>query len=217
MPYTGRVRSGGIVKIARPYPHIFHLSAPRLPGILGEVDLAFHFLRFQEHYESPRFKGSVFSWGAYVAWYKQARGSFSYPWDWSGFNFPGQTLGPFRRGAFDPLTRREKALLTLLAGVTDQDYVIATFEDDKGSLDHELAHAFWHLDPAYRAAIEAILAGADHARQKAALAEGDGYDPAVFLDEIQACAVQGHRDFAPDKGRRAQIRALFKARCAKLK
>lgn len=180
--------------------------------MLGDVDMAFHFLRFQEHYESPGFKGTVFSWGDYVAWYKRARGSFSYPWDWSGFNFPGYILRPFREGAFNPLTRREKALLQVLAAVDDRDYVIGTFEADQSSVDHELAHAFWHLDPAYRSSVEGILEGADLAPQKLALAEGDGYDPTVFLDEIQACAVEGHREFAPDAGRRAKIRSVFRAR-----
>ncbi len=199
--------------LTHPYPHIFHLHFPHHPSLLGEVDMAFHFLRFQEHYESPGFKGTVFTWAQYVAWYKQARGSFSYPWDWAGFNFPGHILRPFREGRFDPLTRREKALLQVLEAVTDQDYVIGTHEDFADSLDHELAHAFWHLDPAYRAAVEAVLQGGDYRRQEAALAEGSGYDPVVFLDEIQACAVEGARDCAPDKGRRKRIREIFRARC----
>jgi hypothetical protein len=198
--------------VARPYPGIFQLEFQAWPGALGEVDLAFHLLRFQEHYESPRFKGLIFSWSEYVAWYKEVRGSFSYPYDWSGYNFPAAILGPFRQGAFDPLTVREKAVLQALEGARDGDYVIATWTGDGGSLDHEFAHAFWHLDPAYRRAVELVLEGGDYQRQEAALADGDGYDPQVFRDEIQACAVEGHSDFAPDAARRAKIRELFRAR-----
>lgn len=195
-----------------PYPHIFHLQFPETDSTLGDVDMAFHFLRFQEHYESPRFKGSIFSWAQYVAWYKDARGSFSYPYDWAGYNFPGHILTPFRQGAFDPLTRREKAMLKALEGVTDQDYVIGSMGSDLESLRHELAHAFWHLDADYRARVQAVLAGGDYRRQEAALAEGDGYDPSVFQDEIQACAVEGYDETAPDAERRKKIRVIFEER-----
>ena len=200
-------------KLLRPYPHVFHVIFPDRPGVLGDVDMAFHFLRFQEHYEGPGFKGTVFTWRQYVAWYKSVRGSFSYPYDWAGFNFPGATLRPFRQGAFSPLTRRETALLEGLHQVNDEDYVIGTFASDTESVEHELAHAFWHLDPRYRSGVEAILAGGDYRSQMAALAEGDGYDSSVFLDEIQACAVEGGQDYSPDQARRQQIRALFKLRC----
>ena len=202
-------------EVSRPYAHILHLQFPDRPGMLGDVDMAFHFLRFQEHYESPKFKGTVFSWAQYVAWYKSARGGFSYPWDWAGYNFPGHILKPFRAGAFDPLTRREQAMLKALEAAGDQDYVIGSLGSDLGSLKHELAHAFWHLDGDYRAKVQAVLAGGDYRSQEAALAEGDGYDPSVFQDEIQACAVEGYAETAPDAERRKKIRAIFKERSAR--
>ena len=180
------------------------------------MDLAFHFLRFQEHYESPGFKGTVFSWAQYVAWYKRARGAFSYADDWGGFNFPGVVLAPFRAGAFDPLTRRERALLAALAAVGPQDYVIGTHDEDPEALAHELAHAFWHLDPAYRARAQAILAGGDYRRQQARLALGEGYDPMVYDDEIQACAIDGDVACAPDAARCGALRALFASTQARL-
>ena len=205
----------GAFTLSQPYPHIIHLQFSEMDSILGDVDMAFHFLRFQEHYESPRFKGTIFTWAQYVAWYKSARGSFSYPFDWAGYNFPGHILTPFRQGAFDPLTRREQAMLKALEGVTDQDYVIGSLGSDLGSLKHELAHAFWHLDADYRSQVQAVLAGGDYRSQEAALAEGDGYDPSVFQDEIQACAVEGYRETAPDAERRKKIRAIFKERQAR--
>jgi hypothetical protein len=196
-------------RIQHPLPGVWHLVFPERPGSMGLVDMAFHFLRFQEHYESPGFKGTVFGWAAYVRWYRLQRGSFSYPSDWNGFNIPGSMLRPFREGSFDPLTRREKVLLQALSEVRDDDYVIGTQEGDAGSLDHELAHALWHMDPRYRREVEAILEGGDYSRQEAALGEGSGYDPLVFRDEIQACAVDGHEDYAPDQGRSAAVRRLF--------
>jgi hypothetical protein len=202
--------------VTQPYQGLYHVVFPLHGGIAGEVDLAFHFLRFQEHYESPGFKGTVFTWAQYVAWYKQVRGAFTYADDWGGFNIPGAILTPFRQGAFNPLTRREQALLRALSAVRPQDYVIGTHAEDPEALAHELAHAFWHLDPAYRAAAQAILAGGDHRRQHALLAIGEGYDPMVYDDEMQACAVDGDRDYAPDPRRSAAIRSLFEAAQSRL-
>jgi hypothetical protein len=195
--------------LSRPFRGVFHLQFPMREGMLGDVDMAFHFLRFQEHYESPGFKGTVFGWADYVRWYKKVRGEFSYPWDWGGYNFPGGILTPFRQGRFDPLTSREKALLAALKDVGPGDYVIGTYEGDDEGLAHELAHAFWFLDADYQREVRAILAGGDFGAQEAALAAGEGYDRQVFLDEIQACAVDGAPEHAPDKERAAAIRAAF--------
>jgi len=194
--------------VVQPFAGVFYVRFPQRPGLLGEVDLAFHFLRFQEHYESPGFKGRVFSWAQYVAWYRQVRGYFSYPWDWAGYNFPGRMLEPFRSGAFDPLTRRERALLDALAQVRPGDYVIGTLDQDAGALQHELAHACFELDPLYRERVLAALAGGDYSRQAESLAEGEGYDPQVHLDEIQAHAVEGG-ELGPGARRSALIREAF--------
>ena len=204
-------------RVSQPYQGLYHVVFPLRPGRVGEVDLAFHFLRFQEHYESPGFKGTVFSWAQYVAWYKRVRGAFSYPDDWGGFNIPGKILTPFRGGAFDPLTKRERALLEALKDVQPQDYVIGTLDEDPEALAHELAHAFWHLDGAYRAQALAILAGGDYRRQHARLASGEGYDPMVYDDEIQACAIDGDADCAPDAPRCEALRELFEATQARLR
>lgn len=195
--------------LSRPYQGVFHVQFPNSPGLLGDVDMAFHFLRYQEHYESPGFKGTVFTWAAYVVWYKKVRGEFSYPWDWGGYNFPGSILTPFRQGAFDPLTSREQALLAALKDVGPQDYVIGTYEGDTEGLAHELAHAFWFLDGDYQREVRGILKGGDYALQEKALAAGEGYDPQVFLDEIQACAVDGAPEHAPDEARAWAIREVF--------
>ena len=53
-------------------------------------------MRFQEHYESPEFTGTVFTVGAFRKWYAETYGAFTYASDWSGFNIPGTVLEPFR-------------------------------------------------------------------------------------------------------------------------
>ena len=203
--------------VSRPCAGVFHVQFAPRPGLLGEVDLAFHFLRFQEHYESPGFKGRVFTWAQYVAWYRAVRGVFSYPWDWDGYNFPGHILEPFRNGDFDPLTQRERALLEALNGVGPSDYVIGTWTGDPAAVDHELAHACWALDRGYQDRVRAVLAGGDYGKQRDALGAGEAYDPEVFLDEIQACGVEGYEDYAPDEGRRGLIREAFHESLERLK
>jgi hypothetical protein len=55
-------------------------------------NLAMHFLRYQEFYESPsaKFRGKAFSIFEYMNWYqkKYGKGIFSYPKDWIGYNMP---------------------------------------------------------------------------------------------------------------------------------
>ena len=42
------------------------------------------FLRFQEHYESPEWKGKIFTDGQFRAWYSEKYGANTYERDWSG-------------------------------------------------------------------------------------------------------------------------------------
>jgi hypothetical protein len=195
--------------LKRPAEGVWWLHFKSGEGLVSQVDPAFHLLRFQEHYESPGFKGRVFTWAEYVAWYKVQRGAFSYPWDWAGYNFPGPILVPFRRGDFNPLTKRERAVLEALAEMPPEGYVVATQGRDPNARRHEFAHAFWYLDRAYRDEVKAILDGGDYRRQEARLAEGNGYDSSVFLDEIQACAVAGDRHASPGPRRAKAITRAF--------
>ena len=43
-----------------------------------QYELAATFLRVQEHYESPKFHGRVFSLEQYMDWYAADRGNFTY-------------------------------------------------------------------------------------------------------------------------------------------
>jgi len=55
-------------------------------------------LRFEEYYESPRFKGRIFTFDEYRKWYVKnspkgkKTGRFTYYSDWSGFNIPSYAL-----------------------------------------------------------------------------------------------------------------------------
>ena len=92
-------------------PHIHLLSFDT------QHDLTSTFLRFQEHYESPRFKGEVFTLDEFQDWYIKnspngiETGKFTYHTDWNGFNIPSHILKPFYEGKFDPLSFDEQAIL----------------------------------------------------------------------------------------------------------
>src|SRR4249920_176504 len=77
----------------------------------SQYELASTFLRIQEHYESSRFRGRVFTLEQYMDWYAARFGAFTYFEDWSGFNVPSTAFEPFYRGRFDPLLRKEARLL----------------------------------------------------------------------------------------------------------
>lgn len=147
--------------------------------------LAKTLLRFQEHYDSIRFRGKVFTHEEFREWYVKDVGAFSYHEDWSGFNLPSSALEPFLTGAFDPLTPEEQAFLSLFRGRKEPFYIIATATGDITLMKHELAHAFFALDPDYREEVLRILHTIDRTQLEAYL-EDESYHPDVWEDEMHA-------------------------------
>ncbi len=118
------------------------------------------FMRFQEHYESPKYKGKIFSRRQFKNWYKKSRNSeiFTYETDWTGFNFPSRILKPFYDGKFDPLIDCEKQLLECFKNMKDDKfYVIGTLPCDKNILIHEISHGLWDCNENYRREQKEIL------------------------------------------------------------
>ncbi len=163
------------------------------PGIIhlkfnNHNELTKTFLRFQEHYESPKFRGKIFTLAEFKRWYKADRKSktFTYYTDWSGFNIPSKVLVPFKSGLFDPLSSREKRLLDALSLDKGKFYIIGTYESkSSGTLDHEIAHALYYTDKNYKAEIDKALKGVDFSpiRKKLMLM---GYCKEVLPDETHA-------------------------------
>jgi hypothetical protein len=143
------------------------------------------FLRVQEHYESPEFHGRVFSLEQYLDWYAGQHGNFIYYQDWSGFNVPSTAFAPFYAGAFDPLTRKEKRLLALFAGLSGRFYVIGIYEGRGSTLTHELAHALFFTDDDYRTKVREAMRPYDTRTLEQQIAKA-GYARHVIEDEIQA-------------------------------
>ena len=97
-------------------------------------ELAATFLRFQEHYESRRFRGRVFTLEQFMDWYAATFGAFTYYQDWSGFNVPSIALAPFYAGRFDPLLEKERRFLAHFAGERAPFYVIGVADGSNSAV-----------------------------------------------------------------------------------
>jgi len=176
-------------------------------------ELAATFLRFQEHYESPRFRRRVFTLEEFVDWSVRANGAFTYYDDWSGFNVPSWALEPFRAGRFDPLHARERRLLELFGGETEPFYVIGALgagaAPERATLEHELAHGLYAMKLAYRRAVRACLRDLDTRALERHLREL-GYCRQVVPDEVHAYVLTERPTWERDPTRLAPVRRRLK-------
>jgi hypothetical protein len=157
----------------------------------SQYALASTFLRFQEHYESIRFRGRVFSLEDYMDWYAKRFGAFTYYEDWTGFNVPSTALAAFYSGRFDPLLRKERQLLRLFTKVRTPFYVIGLHTDR--DLRHEIAHALFFMRPGYRREVRAAMRSYDTSAVRRRLTSL-GYHRRVLDDEVHAYVLAGGND-----------------------
>lgn len=124
--------------------------------------LAETFMRFQEYYESPEFKGKVFTVEEFAHWYASKYGAWTYSKDWYGFNIPSKVLEPFRSGQFDPLTAHEQKLLEVCRNASGNFYVIGVTPGADyftETVKHEFVHGAFHVNQNYRKEVVACLEG----------------------------------------------------------
>jgi hypothetical protein len=178
-----------------------------------QYELTATFLRVQEHYESPRFHGRIFSLEQYMDWYAARHGNFTYYQDWAGFNVPSTAFQPFYDGKFDPLSEKEKRLLRLFKGLRQRFYVIGIYDSGASkSLTHEIAHALYFTDAAYREAVRKEMRAYDTSALAKQIAKA-GYARHVIPDETQAYLVQSSGGIGNSKRLaplRRKLRALFR-------
>lgn len=186
----------------------------------SEEDLARHFVRFQEHYESPVWRGRIFSLDEYARWYTETHGEWSYYQDWFGFNLPSFVLKPFRDGLFDPLSAEEQALLALFQGREDDFYVIGS--QDANSLEHEVAHGLFATVPSYQEeASRIVLANREALASVFEYVAKRQYHEVTHVDEVHAYAgvdyqlMQKKAVPVPESVHQA-LRALFDATTRRL-
>ena len=140
-------------------------------------------IRFQEHYEGPKYAGQIFTLGQYREWYAGRFGSFSYYSDWDAYNCPDSAFLEFIKGTFDPLTWDEREIVEILRYKKPPYYVVAT-EGTEG-LEHETCHAMYYLNEDYRKAVNKVVNKSNFKQLKKYLLE-KGYREEVLKDEYNA-------------------------------
>jgi hypothetical protein len=178
-----------------------------------QYELTATFLRFQEHYESPKFHGKIFSLETYMDWYAKTYGNFTYYSDWSGFNLPSSTFKAFYDGKFDPLSEKEQAFLRLFENETGSFYVIGVYGDGDGALIHEKAHALFSVDDEYKKQSLKLIRKFDTDDLRETLLQ-EGYTKHVLDDEVQAYMVEGLKSVTDQRFKilRKEMKSLYKER-----
>jgi hypothetical protein len=174
-------------KVKKILPQVYHLQ------FNNRKDLTSTLLRFEEFYESPKFRNKVFSMNDFYFWYKTTRDNkkFSYLTDWSGFNFPSYVFQPFWNEEFENLSTRENAVLKKFPKSKNKFYIIGTFKNKSNIKDellvfkHEVAHALYYLDSSYRKNVSKILKDLNSKPIHKYLKKL-GYHEAVLEDETHA-------------------------------
>jgi len=151
------------------------------------------FLKFQEFYESPEFKGKFFTLNEYIDWYKTTTdtGEFTYYDDWGGFNFPSRILKEFKSGGFfyDGLTPDELFIANVLNMIEGDFYVIASSgKINKRVFLHEKTHAIYYFNEEYRNEVNKVIDAfdKDFIKYSSNALTSRGYDDEFVYDEINA-------------------------------
>jgi hypothetical protein len=166
-----------------------------------EYDLAMTFCRYQEFYESPKFKGQYFKMDDFMKWYakEHGNGAFTYPADFNGFNIPGKVLERIMRRMtlqpFDYKTKYDYVMGSIVCKILKRNqkwdfYLIGvhTEKKDPSTTRHEIAHGLYHLRPEYRKQVEKLLrqVPSDVKKSLKEKLKARGYTHHVFNDEMQA-------------------------------
>lgn len=180
-------------------------------------DLAAVFMRFQEYYESPEFKGRVFSVDDFFHWYTGKFGSFSYSKDWYGFNIPGTVLAPFKNGDFNPLTPGEQRLIDFCSGIDESSYIIGatpSAEYFKETIQHEFVHGVFYTNSEYRREVASCINDFNIQTVRNGLLKM-GYCGDVVIDETNAYilvepdTIQQYSSVGSTKKLREQLDKIF--------
>lgn len=177
---------------------VYHITTETL------YELASTFMRFQEFYESPfkEIRGHFFTHEQYMDVHVNSSkrsgkddAKFTYFEDWAGFNVPGNVFNSFL-GKFpkQKLWKKEQNLINLIRtktknNTTSKFYVIGTSASEHlSTIDHELSHAWFYLDPKYKREMLKILRKfPETAKDQLRIdLKKDGYAVEVYNDEMIA-------------------------------
>ena len=184
-----------------------------------QVQMAEAVFRFQEHFESPKFKNKIFTRDEFKQWYFKENNTTEFTYtEVDAFNFPSNILKPFFAGQFAPLNPAEKSLLELFSHMPENFYVTMSVKGgDPSGFEHEMSHALYFLDREYHDRVNAVLAKYDLTLLKKFIFEELGdYHPDVLHDEAHAWLLHNEKDLrtegfdtAPLLELRKELRAIY--------
>lgn len=170
--------------------------------------LAMSFLRPQEFQESPEFHGQSFDLEDYMEWYSlnvsSKKYSFTYPYDWSGFNVSGKTVYHWwkKNHLSSVFTNRERALFGNYINKCIDDlghstlYFIGLLDNKKSRsvLQHELCHAMFGTCTEYHDKVMDVIKCDMDWHEKDIIYQwlcDKGYAQNVLYDELHAYVMTG--------------------------
>lgn len=176
-------------KLKQVNPGIFMIS------VKDRYNRAMLFCRVQEFYESPntKFRGKPFSIWDYIEWYSRDNGGFTYPFDWSGFNFPLEVAERCYQissieNKYDEIFINIIQDIKSIVGDNKKSYIIGIDESQQSDYKHEMCHAFYYLNNNYKKEANRILSGIDKKTFNTMCKNllKMGYTKKVLKDEVQA-------------------------------
>ena len=173
-------------------PRVFAVVVP------DRYHRAMLFMRVQEYYESPnpKFRGKKsFNIWEYIEWYSRKNNdSFSYAAHWTGFNFPLGVALKCYDTLEDMYTPYDEIMTKIVWDIYEMNkdsakaYIIGVADLTSITFQHELCHAYYHINKKYKKEVDAITESIEpkiYKRMCKNLTDM-GYTEQVFYDEVQA-------------------------------
>jgi hypothetical protein len=179
------------ITVSNPYPNCLLLEFEK------KKDLTLTFFRVQEYYESNKeeLHGEIFSVEKFIETMMDDDGNIDYFSYWDGFNIPSTVYEKwcYRKGIFNT-TKREEILDKIIRKNTDPScnyYIIGCMKGETDTINHEIAHAMYNLNPEYKAATNNLTENFKHEFSELYGNIKDslismGYNDSVLMDEVQA-------------------------------
>jgi hypothetical protein len=147
------------------------------------------FLRVQEYYENPKYKGKNFDIWEFVKYYSR-NNIFRYAEEWDGFNFPYRVAEECYNNIIQYDTPYDALMDKILGEINPKGeaYIIGVDSATGETYDHELCHAEYYLNKEYKKEADRLIKSLPkelYATLKKNLLRA-GYHRLVINDEIQA-------------------------------
>lgn len=166
-------------------------------------DMCNVFLRFQEKTESlnEKFRDFPFTINEFQKWYSKNAPdqNYSYHNDWAGFLLEKNNIAKTLEQGIPDINKWDQIFLTIYATCSSRypndNFVLiglSRSEEDgivsSSTLNHELAHAFYALEPKYKKSMDKLIAAIPNTLQELLIQvlSDWGYNSDCYADEIQA-------------------------------